>query len=91
MAQHGKKYLAALEKIDRTRLYEPGEEIGIIKETASAKFDETIELHIRTGLDTRHAEQQLRGTITLPNSVKRCCASPWRRTHARLPIDSRAS
>jgi ribosomal protein L1 len=51
MAQHGKKYMAALEKIDRTRLYEPGEAIGIIKETASAKFDETIELHIRTGLD----------------------------------------
>ena len=69
MAQHGKKYMAALEKIDRTRLYEPGEAIGIIKETASAKFDETIELHIRTGLDTRHAEQQLRGTITLPNGL----------------------
>lgn len=69
MAQHGKKYLAALEKIDRTRLYEPQEAISIIKETASAKFDETIELHIRTGLDTRHAEQQLRGTITLPNGL----------------------
>jgi large subunit ribosomal protein L1 len=69
MAQHGKKYMLALERIDRARMYEPDEAIGLVKETAYAKFDETVELHIRTGLDTRHAEQQLRGTIVLPHGL----------------------
>ncbi len=69
MAQHGKKYLAAMEKVDRSRLYEPKEAISLVKEAAFAKFDETVELHMRTGLDTRHADQQLRGTIVLPNGL----------------------
>ncbi len=69
MAHRGKKYRAALEKVDRTRLYEPAEAIRLLKETAYAKFDETVELHIRTGLDTRHADQQLRGTIVLPHGL----------------------
>lgn len=69
MAQRGKRYLAALEKVDRTRLYTPEEAIRLLKETAYANFDETVELHIRTGLDTRHAEQQLRGTLTLPHGL----------------------
>ncbi|MBI2913518.1 MAG: 50S ribosomal protein L1 [Chloroflexi bacterium] len=69
MAQHGKKYRAALEKIDRSRTYEPKEAIALLKETAYAKFDETVELHMRTGLDTRHADQQLRGTIVLPHGL----------------------
>lgn len=69
MAHRGKKYLAALEKVDRGRLYEPQEAIRLLKETAYAKFDETVELHIRTGLDTRHADQQLRGTIVLPHGL----------------------
>jgi large subunit ribosomal protein L1 len=69
MAHRGKKYLAALEKIDRSRLYEPKEAIALLKQIAYANFDETVELHIRTGLDTRHAEQQLRGTITLPHGL----------------------
>jgi len=69
MAQHGKKYMAALEKVDRARFYEPKEAIGLVKEAAYAKFDETVELHIRTGLDTRHAEQQLRGTLVLPHGL----------------------
>ncbi len=68
-AQHGKKYMSALEKIDRSRLYEPKEAISLLKEISYAKFDETVELHIRTGLDTRHAEQQLRGTLVLPNGL----------------------
>ena len=68
MAQRGKKYMAALEKIDGAQ-YEPDEAIGLVKEIAYAKFDETVELHIRTGLDTRHAEQQLRGTIVLPHGL----------------------
>lgn len=69
MAQRGKKYMAALEKIDRTRLYEPREAVALLKEASYARFDETVELHIRTGLDTRHADQQLRGTIVLPHGL----------------------
>jgi large subunit ribosomal protein L1 len=69
MAQRGKKYMAAAEKIDRTRMYEPDEAIGLLKEITYTKFDETVELHIRTGLDTRHAEQQLRGTLVLPHGL----------------------
>jgi large subunit ribosomal protein L1 len=69
MAQRGKKYMAAAEKVDRTRQYEPDEAIGLLKEISYTKFDETVELHIRTGLDTRHAEQQLRGTIVLPHGL----------------------
>jgi len=69
MAHRGKKYLSALEKIDRSRTYVPGEAITLLKETAFAKFDETVELHIRTGLDTRHADQQLRGIIVLPHGL----------------------
>jgi large subunit ribosomal protein L1 len=69
MAQHGKKYRAALEKIDRLRTYEPKEAVSLMKETAYANFDESVELHVRTGLDTRHADQQLRGTLVLPHGL----------------------
>ena len=69
MPKHGKKYLAALEKVDREREYTPEEAIKLLKETTYTKFDETMELHIRTGLDTRHADQQLRGTIVLPHGL----------------------
>jgi large subunit ribosomal protein L1 len=69
MAQRGKKYRAALEKIDRARTYEPKEAVSLVKETAYANFDESVELHIRTGLDTRHADQQLRGTLVLPHGL----------------------
>jgi large subunit ribosomal protein L1 len=69
MAQRGKKYRAALEKIDRSRTYEPKDAVSLVKETASANFDESVELHVRTGLDTRHADQQLRGTLVLPHGL----------------------
>ncbi|HUF53226.1 MAG TPA: 50S ribosomal protein L1 [Dehalococcoidia bacterium] len=69
MPKHGKNYRNAVEKIETAREYEPKEAISLIKEIAYAKFDETIELHIRTGLDTRHADQQLRGTIVLPHGL----------------------
>lgn len=69
MPKHGKNYRDAVEKIDSTKEYEPKEAISLLKEIAYAKFDETIELHIRTGLDTRHADQQLRGTIVLPHGL----------------------
>lgn len=69
MVKRGKNYAAVLEKIDREKQYEPKEAIQILKENSFAKFDETVEVHIRTGLDSRHADQQLRGTIVLPNGL----------------------
>jgi large subunit ribosomal protein L1 len=56
MPKHGKKYNEATEKVDHEKLYEPKEAVDLVKEAAFAKFDETVELHIRTGLDTRHAD-----------------------------------
>ncbi len=69
MAKRGKNYLSAVEKVDRLKEYGPEDAIKLLKEIAFAKFDETLELHIRTGLDTRHADQQLRGTIVLPHGL----------------------
>ncbi len=66
MAQHGKKYRAAAEKIDDTRTYAPQEGVRLVKENAFAKFDESVELHIRTGVDPRHADQVVRGSVALP-------------------------
>jgi large subunit ribosomal protein L1 len=67
--KHGKKYNEAAKQIDRAVLYDPAEAIALVKKTAIAKFDETIELHIRTGCDGRHAEQQIRGAVVLPNGT----------------------
>jgi large subunit ribosomal protein L1 len=69
MAKHGKKYLAARERIDRLHEYQPAEAIGMVKNLKSSSFDESVELHIRTGLNVRHADEQLRGTIALPNGL----------------------
>ena len=69
MALHGKKYLASADKREDEKFYEPKEAVALLKQMAFAKFDETAELHIRTGLDSRHAEQQLRGTIVLPHGL----------------------
>src|SRR3989337_762166 len=65
----GKKYREAVALIDRESTYPPQEAIGLAKKTAPAKFDETVELHIRTGLDPRHADQQIRGTALLPHGL----------------------
>jgi large subunit ribosomal protein L1 len=67
--KHGKKYNEAAKLVDRAALYEPTEAIALVKKTATAKFDETIEVHIRTGCDGRHAEQQIRGAVVLPNGT----------------------
>jgi large subunit ribosomal protein L1 len=67
--RRGKRYREAYEKIDRTTAYSPAEAIGLIKETAGAKFDETVELHVRLGVNVRHAEEQLRGTLALPKGL----------------------
>lgn len=69
--KHGKKYVEAAKAIDRTKLYEPEEAMSVVKKAAVAKFDETIEVHIRTGCDGRHAEQQIRGAVVLPHGTGR--------------------
>ncbi|MBR6977860.1 MAG: hypothetical protein IKH74_05605, partial [Lachnospiraceae bacterium] len=65
--KRGKRYSESLKKVDRSVQYDALEAVRIVKEAASAKFDETVELHIRTGCDGRHAEQQVRGAVVLPN------------------------
>ncbi len=69
MAKHGKKYEAAATKIDITKAYQPKEAIELVKKSAPAKFDETVELHLRTGLDPKSATQQLRGVALLPHGL----------------------
>ena len=69
--KHGKKYQEAAKQIERATVYEPAEAIALVKKTATAKFDETIECHIRTGCDGRHADQQIRGAVVLPNGTGR--------------------
>jgi large subunit ribosomal protein L1 len=66
MAKRGKSYADARTKIDREREYSPGEAVRLVKELKRAKFDESVEIHVRTGLNVRHADEQLRGTIALP-------------------------
>ena len=67
--KRGKKYVEAAKAIDRTALYDPAEAIALAKKVAVAKFDETIEAHIRTGCDGRHADQQIRGAVVLPHGT----------------------
>ena len=67
--KHGKKYNEVAKLVDRATLYDPSEAIALAKKTAVAKFDETIEAHIRTGCDGRHADQQIRGAVVLPNGT----------------------
>jgi large subunit ribosomal protein L1 len=69
MSKHGKRYRASYEQVDRERTYAPAEAVRLIKDFGAAKFDETVEVHIRTGLNVRHADQQLRGTIALPHGL----------------------
>jgi len=71
MAKHGKRYTANLAKVDRERHYTPTEAIALIKSFETGKADETVEVHIRTGLNVRHADEQLRGTISLPHGLGR--------------------
>jgi large subunit ribosomal protein L1 len=66
---HGKRFRAQYDKVDRDRAYPPAEAISLIKETASAQFDETVELHILLGVNVRHADEQLRGTLALPHGL----------------------
>ena len=67
--KHGKKYVDSAKLIDRTKLYEVEEALDIAVKTATAKFDETVEVHVRLGVDSRHADQQVRGAVVLPNGT----------------------
>lgn len=67
--KHGKKYLEAVKAYDRSKLFDVNEAISLVKKNATAKFDETIELHLRTGCDGRHADQQIRGAVVLPHGT----------------------
>ncbi len=66
MADHGKKYIEAEKKVDRSKLYAPGDAIKLLRDVSYAKFDATVEVHIRTGVDPRHADQMVRGLAVLP-------------------------
>ncbi len=67
--KHGKKYVDSAKLVDRTKLYDTDEALATVVKTAKAKFDETIELHVRLGVDGRHADQQVRGALVLPNGT----------------------
>ena len=69
MSKHGKTFLEARGKVDREREHTPAEAIGLLKSLPGPKFNETVEVHVRTGLNVRHADEQLRGTIALPNGL----------------------
>lgn len=67
--KHGKKYVESAKLIDKTKLYDTAEALDIAVKTATAKFDETVEIHVRLGVDSRHADQQVRGAVVLPNGT----------------------
>ncbi len=69
MARHGKNYQAAFDQVDRTRTYEPAEALQMVKDMAYAQFDETVEVHLRLGVDPRHADQQVRETVMMPHGL----------------------
>jgi large subunit ribosomal protein L1 len=69
MAKHGRKFVEARAAVDREREYAPAEAVKLVRDLKRAKFDESVEVHVRTGLNVRHADEQLRGTIALPNGL----------------------
>jgi large subunit ribosomal protein L1 len=69
VTRHGKKHIESLAKVDREREYQPAEAIALVRSLSASKFDESIEVHVRTGLNVRHADEQLRGTVALPNGL----------------------
>lgn len=71
MPKHSKRYAALQGKVERTKNYQPAEALALVKECSNAKFDETVEVHLRMGVDPRHADQQVRGVVTLPNGTGR--------------------
>lgn len=90
--KHGKKYSDSVKAFDLTKSYDAAEAMGVVLETAKAKFDETVELHIRLGVDPRQADQQVRGVLVLPNGTARPAgfwSSPRARRRMRPPRRAR--
>ena len=71
MMKRGKRYLESAKLIDKMKLYDPAEALDLVKKTARAKFDETVEVHVKLGVDSRHADQQVRGAVVLPHGTGR--------------------
>ncbi|TMM20505.1 MAG: 50S ribosomal protein L1 [Actinobacteria bacterium] len=69
MSRHGRRHAERLARVDRERQYSPAEAVALVRSLSGAKFDESIEVHVRTGLNVRHADEQLRGTVALPNGL----------------------
>ena len=69
MANKGKKYVDSVKLVEKSKLYDPAEALALVCQTSKAKFDETIEIHVRLGVDSRHADQQVRGAVVLPNGT----------------------
>ena len=69
MAKYGKKYADSVKLYEKSKLYDPAEALALVCQTSKAKFDETIEVHVRLGVDSRHADQQVRGAVVLPNGT----------------------
>jgi large subunit ribosomal protein L1 len=69
VSKHGRRYGERLARVDREREYPPAEAVALVRSLSGAKFDESIEVHVRTGLNVRHADEQLRGTVALPNGL----------------------
>ena len=67
--KRGKKYIESVKIVDKTVLYEPAQALDLVKKTAKAKFDETVEVHVKLGVDSRHADQQVRGAVVLPHGT----------------------
>lgn len=85
--KHGKKYVDGAKLIERSRLYDTQEALDLCVKTGTAKFDETVEVHVKLGVDGRHADQQVRGAIVLPHGTARpsaCSQSASRRRKTRL-------
>ncbi len=85
--KHGKKYSDSAKLVDSLKLYDTAEALDLCTKTGKAKFDETVEVHVRLGVDSRHADQQVRGAVVLPNGTGKRCASRFspRATRFRPP------
>lgn len=85
--KHGKKYVESTKLVESAKVYESAEAFDLVCKTAKAKFDETVELHVRLGVDSRHADQQVRGAVVLPNGTGKKVRTWYsaRLTRSRLP------
>ena len=82
--KHGKKYVDSAKLIDRANFMMPNEALELCVKTATAKFDETVEVHVKLGVDSRHADQQVRGAIVLPNGTGKNCTCCWQSAKATM-------